>query len=366
MVLKVNRMITYATDNQKQNLIDCWKTAFPADSEAFVDFYFEKKYQNENTLLYLKDDEIAASLQMLPYKMSYYKRSINTSYISGAMTMPQYRNQGLMKDLLIHAFGAMRKRGDVLTMLIPQEPWLIDYYKKMGYTSCFEYELTEINPNDYPQFPDKMRFKEFELADFKGAYEFYKRYLAGQNLCVQKSQTDFSIMVEECQNFEGNVYALVDKGNTVGLCFCFCSKGKVILKDCIAENENYRQYFLSKLTQKFKNQSIFLYSPVVESSNAVVLGMARIVNVFKLMQLFAKVHPHLEFSVKVGDEHLLENNVTLSVSNGRVTIITSQIVDFELTIEKLTQILLGYHISSLEEKYAIFPQQHPYMSLMLE
>ena len=187
LIKKFSTMITYTTDSQKQQIINCWKTAFPNDSEAFVDFYFEKKQQNENTLLYVKDDEIAASLQMLPYKMSYYKCSINTSYISGAMTMPRYRNQGLMKNLLIHAFREMRKRGDVLTTLIPQEPWLIDYYKKMGYTPCFEYELTEINPNDYPQIPDKMRFKEFELADFKGAYRFYKDIWMDK-ICVFRSR----------------------------------------------------------------------------------------------------------------------------------------------------------------------------------
>jgi predicted acetyltransferase len=358
-------MITYAADNQKQNIIDCWKTAFPNDSEAFVNFYFEKKYKNENTLLYFKDD-LAASLQMLPYKMSYYKHRINTAYISGAMTLPQYRNRGLMGNLLIHAFGEMRKRGDILTTLIPQEPWLIGFYKKFGYTPCFEYELTAINSNDYPKSPDKMQFKEYEHTDFENVYRFHKRYFSEQNLCIQKSQADFSIMIEECQTFEGNVYLLIDKAETVGLCFCFSSNGKIILKDCIAKDENYRYYFLSKLMQKFGNQPVFLYSPVAEASKSEVLGMARIIDAPKLMTLFAKAHPHLEFSVKIEDGSILENNITLSVSNGKVAVINSQTVDFELSIEKLTQLLLGFRISSLEGKYAIFPQQHPYMSLMLE
>ena len=169
-------MIAYATDTQKQQIINSWKTSFPNDSEEFVKFYFEKKYQPKNTLLYFKDDEIAASLQMLPYKMTYYGHLINTSYISGAMTLPQYRNQGVMGNLLIHAFREMKERKNILTTLIPQELWLIDFYKKFGYTPCFEYELTAVNPNDYPQFPDKIPLNEFQLADLKSAYPFYKKY----------------------------------------------------------------------------------------------------------------------------------------------------------------------------------------------
>jgi predicted acetyltransferase len=361
-------MITYAADNQKQDIIASWKTAFPSDSEAFVNFYFEKKYRNKNSLLYFKDDKIASCLQMLPYKMTYYEHLINTSYISGAMTLPQYRNQGLMKCLFVHAFKEMKKRKNTLTTLIPQNPWLIAFYKHLGYTPCFEYELTPINPDDYPLFPDKMRFKEFQPADLKRAYGCYRKYFEKQNVCVQKSLVDFAIMAEECQRFEGNVYVLIDKGETVGVCFCFFTKRKIILKDCIANNEFYRQYFLSKLIQQFKAQFNTLEIAEVKQGLAPTheIGMARILDAHKLLQLFAKSHPHLNFSAKINDKHIAENNLTFVLSNGTVIVRLTNTADFELSIGKLTQLLLGYQISSLEEKYAIFPQQHPYMSLMLE
>ena len=380
-------MITYAADTQKQNVIDAWKISFPNDSEAFVDFYFEKKYRNEDTLLLFKDGEMASCLQMLPYKMTYYEKLIKTSYISGAATLPAYQNQGLMKKLLIRAFKEMLKRKDVLTTLIPQEPWLIDFYKKLGYTSCFEYKLRAINPNDYPRFPDRMRFKEFQLADYKAAHSFYKRQFIKQNSCIQKSIADFSVMVEACQNFDGNVYVLIDKGSMVGLCFCFFANGKVILKDCITRNAEYQQYFLSKLTQRISNQDIFMYSPVAapappltppkegnfpslgglrEAEEIVEMGMARILDAPRLLALFAKFHPHLTFSIKIADKYILENNITAIISDGKIRACRLSTVDFELSIEKLTRLLLGYRVSEFGEKYAIFPEQHPYMSLMLE
>ena len=367
-------MIVYAPDHRKQEVINLWKTAFPADSEAFVAFYFERKYLKKNTLLYLKNEKTASCLQMLPYEMTYYEHVIRTSYISGAATLPEYRNQGLMGNLLLRAFVEMKKRKHVLTTLIPQEPWLTDFYKKFGYTPCFEQELTAVNANDYPHFPDRMRFKALELADFKNAYNFYKNYFAKQNLCIQKSFSDFSVMVAACQLFEGDVYLLINKGETVGLCFCFFADGKVVLKDCITRDADYEQYFFSKLTRKFGNQAIFLCSPKSspslipskEGNSSPAGAMARILDAPKLLTLFAQAQPQLQFSIKIADPCIWENNCTFAVSNGKITKIASQTVDFEVSIEELTQLLLGYQMALSGDKYTIFPLQHPYMSLMLE
>ena len=349
-------MILNGSEEYKQDVITLWKTAFPKDSEDFVQFYFEKKYSHENTLLHVEDGKILSCLQMLPYKMKYYKSFVNTSYISGAATSPQCRNQGLMHRLLTYALQEMKKKGDILTTLIPQEPWLIDYYKKLGYAPCFEQELTAVNPEDYPSFPDRLRFKEYQISDLKKVYFYHRKILENQNIGIQKSLHDFAVMVEECQRFEGEFYVLIDRGSTAGIGFCFFADDKIILKDFAAKNEYYRQYFLSKLFQKSHRQIV-----ISHSTN----GMARILDAHKLLQLFAQTYPHLDFSVKVNDEQIADNNFTFAVANGNIISRLSNTADFELSIGELTQLLLG-RTDLLGEKYALFPQQRPYMSLMLE
>jgi len=359
-------MIAYAADAHKQALMNIWKTAFPADSDAFVDFYFEKKYCKENTLLLFKDDEIASCLQMLPYKMTYYKERIDTAYISGAATVPAYQNQGLMQNLLAHSFVEMRKRGEAVTTLIPQTHTLIDFYKKMGYAPCFDYKIIPVNFEEYLISSDKMLFKEFEPADLHAAYSFYKRHFHRKNICIQKTPVDFSIMVQACQKFDGEVYVLKDRGEVMGLCFCFFDNGKIIVKDRITETKYYKEYFFSKLMQKYNNQPIFMHAFASHSHPSELLGMARIVNVKKILKIFAQTYPRAAFIIKINDEHVLRNNVTMVVSHGRIVETESQTVDFEVSIGELTQLLLGYQTKILGEKYAVFPQLHPYMSLMLE
>jgi len=359
-------MISFSADSHKQAIINNWKTAFPNDSEAFVNFYFEKKYENENTLLYFKDDEIVSCLQMLPYKMTYYKRDIKTSYISGATTLPTYQNQGLMRELLVHAFKEMWKRGDVLTTLIPQTPQLIDFYKKFGYTPCFEYEIKAICPDEHTNFPDKMQFRPIKPADLRPTYLCYRKMLINRNVCIQKNIIDFAIMVQACQNFGGEVYIVMDKGEVCAGAFCFFTDGKLILKDFSARNTYYRQYFLSKLMEKYDHLPMFTYLPVNEFSKPELLGMARIVNAEKLLTQFARANPNTEFSIKIEDKDIFENNIILAIADGEIVPCRSTAIDFEVSIDKLTQLLLGYRTHLLGKKYACFPQQHPYMSLMLE
>jgi len=137
-------MIRFAQKNQKQEIINIWQISFPKDSPEFVEMYFTKKYKEENTLVYMIDDKVVSCLQMLPYEVTFHNHVCQMSYISGAATLPDYQNKGIMGKLLTQSFIEMKNRGDLFTALIPQEPWLIEYYQKYGFTLCPEYSLMPI------------------------------------------------------------------------------------------------------------------------------------------------------------------------------------------------------------------------------
>ena len=65
--------------------------------------------------------------------MTFEGEDIHTAYISGACTHPDYRNQGVMHELLSQAFARMLHNNVALSTLIPAEPWLFDYYGRSGY-----------------------------------------------------------------------------------------------------------------------------------------------------------------------------------------------------------------------------------------
>lgn len=102
-----------------------WKLCFN-DSEEFTELYFRLRYNNDINIAIQSGEEVIASLQMLPYPMTFEGEDIHTAYISGACTHPDYRNQGVMHELLSQAFARMLHNNVALSTLIPAEPWLFD------------------------------------------------------------------------------------------------------------------------------------------------------------------------------------------------------------------------------------------------
>lgn len=81
--------------------------------------------------------------------MTYYGKEISVNYIYGACTLPSERGQGLMRQLIQKAFEVMESRKVALTVIIPADPWLFDYYRDLGYTEAFDYsEETYIRPSE--------------------------------------------------------------------------------------------------------------------------------------------------------------------------------------------------------------------------
>ena len=122
-----------------------WKRCFN-DSDDFTDLYFRLRYSEEVNQTLKEGGEVIAALQMLPYPMTFCGRTVPTSYISGACTHPDHRNRGAMRTLLAHSFERMRQEGILFSTLIPAEPWLFNYYGRLGYATVFSYATEEISP----------------------------------------------------------------------------------------------------------------------------------------------------------------------------------------------------------------------------
>ena len=99
-----------------------------------------------------------------------------------------------------------------------------------------------------------------------------------------------------------------------------------------------------------------------------LIGMSRIIDVERLLQLYAAAQDDINFSLKVVDPLLSRNSGIFSISGG-IAIKVEQPIDsmLELAITDLTQHLMGYHTSERGEQIAtLFPEKVPAMHYMLE
>ena len=61
--------LRYAKEDEIDNIKEIWNYCFN-DTEEFVNYYFNSKYENRNTIVLDEKDEIVSSLQLNQYKIS--------------------------------------------------------------------------------------------------------------------------------------------------------------------------------------------------------------------------------------------------------------------------------------------------------
>ena len=110
---------------RKEQVKELWRRCFH-DDEAFIELYFQRRYSQQVSMTLEEDEKVVAALQMLPYPMTLWNHIVETAYISGACTHPDFRNRGWMGRLLTHSFRQMRNRGTMVSTLIPAVAvWLL-------------------------------------------------------------------------------------------------------------------------------------------------------------------------------------------------------------------------------------------------
>jgi len=196
-------MIQFADDSTKQEVWGMWKTCF-GDPDDYMEIYFRHKYRNENTLLYVDEGKAVASLQMLPYQFTFCGAEIPVIYLSGVCTLPEARKKGFMHQLLLQSFAVAAGRAIPLMLLVPQEPWLLQFYDKYGFAQTFD--------GGTEPLPSLRVLTEAHPGDLHAAYRAFNTLCRQSDMTLQKSFDDFRAMIEEAA-----LYDFPPKKNLTGM-----------------------------------------------------------------------------------------------------------------------------------------------------
>lgn len=72
----------YAKEEEIDDIKEIWNYCFN-DEESFVNYYFNNKYDNNNTIVACEDKDIVSSLQLNQYKIKLDGKEYETSYVVG-------------------------------------------------------------------------------------------------------------------------------------------------------------------------------------------------------------------------------------------------------------------------------------------
>lgn len=98
---------------------------------------------DDNTWGYFIDGKLAAKAAVLPMRIWLNGRNIPMGGVAGVATWPEYRRQGLIRQLLLHLLNEMRNEGMNVSFL---HPFSIPFYRNFGWEVTADAVSLELSP----------------------------------------------------------------------------------------------------------------------------------------------------------------------------------------------------------------------------
>lgn len=336
---------------RKKTIKALWKQCF-TDSDDFVDLYFDLRYNNEVNIALESGKDVIAALQLLPYPMTFCGKVIQTSYISGACTHPDYRNKGVMRELLSQAFLRMMQTKSLISTLIPGEPWLYDYYAHMGYAAVFRYAQKELSAQKLATSASVQVSQTNQYEE--DIYQYLNKKMEERPCCIQHTEKDFKVVLADLVRTQDSVYVAKQENAIVGIAIGYQWEQTIHVKELLTESEEISNELLYQIGQITGQDQIRLTLPPAPADEAHRSGMARIIDARSVLQLYAAAYPEEEMSIELVDEQLSVNNGYYYVCNGKCM----------YSEERIPETHIRLNIGELSER--ILAPLQPYMSLMLD
>ena len=253
-------MIRTAGPGDRPELEAVYNACFPGE-EDFCHWFFGRVYCPESTLVW-DEHGIAAAVQLLPVRLTLKGQEVPCTYIYAAGTLPQHRGRGLMGALLERSFVLSAARGDRLSVLITQEPSLVDYYARFGYRPVFARQEHRAPAAELPADTALFPMRDRDIAAAQRLYEAEQ-----QGLHTLRDAAAWRLILEQY----GKNAVVFRRGGQI-TAFALAESGK----DCLTATEALgpdAPILMAALAGRRGVQSACWYGPV--TSEAKVNGCAR-------------------------------------------------------------------------------------------
>ena len=315
--------LRYAKEDEIDNIKEIWNYCFN-DTEEFVNYYFNSKYENRNTIVLDEKDEIVSSLQLNQYKIKLNDKLYDTSYVVGVSTFPQVRGRGYMKHIMEFSLEEMYKRGQLVSILMP-----IDYrlYRKYGYEHCYDQLEYTIDIEDLSRFKLNGRLFKVEDEHIDDLIEINNLFLKNINGSVARDEEYYSNLFKEIKSEDGHIYIYEDNGYQ-GYIIYFLNGENMFIREIYYNNMEALKSMLKFIyNHNTQCKKVIISTPVNDKIRFILdnprtcdikikpFMMGRVINLKDYLESL-EIDSNKEYSIKIyiEDEFLTQNNGVFKIS----------------------------------------------------
>lgn len=125
-------MIRFADKRDIPELKNIWKRGF-LDDDKTVDAFFGEAWELCRCLCRCDGNKPVAAMYIFDCELICGEKTYKAAYLYALSTLPEYRNRGIMSQLIQSACDTLCADGYEYALLAPADDNLSEYYKKLGF-----------------------------------------------------------------------------------------------------------------------------------------------------------------------------------------------------------------------------------------
>ncbi len=309
--------------------------------------------------------KMIAITQCEPHYMWLDGVGVKSGGIANVACLPENRRSGLIRETIKLALGTIYEEGYVMSYLYP---FSYPYYRKFGYELCNEMYRLEASPKDLVNIPFEGTAKQFEPGDSGSdpcdIIEIYNIFSEKYNIMLDRDAWQWEKKLEHNPvTSKTRTYVIYDKDTKARAYFTYDYDRDGVTAELSIKDLAWTDYeamnmlfaFIGRFAGNVIKISFHLPPDMVpsylwqEPRDCEIFyepsGMARIVNAKKALETFKKPGDEGNFTIKINDDFMEQNNKSYKVSwkNGKSKAKEYDgECDIECSIMALTQILTGF------------------------
>lgn len=292
-----------------QKLRILYEDSFPEDKEPpqYLDYYFQEKMNIHQVVFIVKEREVISALYCFSRTLKFNESPLECPVISAAATRSDYQNQGYFRKLMTDTFARLRMKMVPLVMLYPLNHEIYRHFG-FGVMNYFTKSTTICHQLDY---------QIATTADIALLLELYYRFMEPYHFYVARDENSFITLFKEFTAYSGKLEIIFKDNQPIGYVVTSLNdiEELILLEDVYLE--------------KYAN-----YSQMLPTIGYDVPGnMVRIINVEKVLEEYPYPAITKKVKLKIIDNMIIENNVTLELSIDQTNITIREVDDYDYLID---------------------------------
>ncbi len=354
--------IRLATQKDKEGVYKTIGYCFNSSQSTIKENINNTDYNTYEQFIVALDDEeskIESVVSVVPFEVFFEGKKVNFGGIAGVSSLPENRGGGNIAGIMAYALNYMKEKNMILSGL---GPFAFQFYRKFGYEWCYTWQLVTIPIDDLKNFPAAFTYKQL----FKDEADIVEKFRNEINQKINGPIIRDERIINDKWNYylssNSHVYAAYNEQNEMVSYMVFHQEGREIkVSEMYFKDEISRQYLLNFL---YRHRSMVDKVELVLTTDDEIRNilptpriqywhwpnkMGRVVMVKEALELLNIEEPfETSYNLKVNDSLADWNNKTFHICcvNGHLVVEeTNDPEDFEITIQRLSQITLG-HLSA--------------------